>query len=197
MTTTYRVSIELPNGSKFRAAGEVADVREDAEVFYAKLLNVPKPSTATTTTENIVTPLPHTNGNGNGNGGTETAIETQLPLSVDGLDRGTLDRLFSRDKHGTVALRALPSGENAASDALLALIYGADRLSNEQQVSGSRLMKAAVQSGLKSQVDRIDRFLNPYLGQFVTAAGFKKGRRYGLTNPGIRRAEEILSGILG
>jgi hypothetical protein len=57
-------------------------------------------------------------------------------------------------------------------------------------------MKAAQQSGL-NRVERLDRALSPLIGPFVTAAGFKKGRRYGLTNPGIRRAEEILTGILG
>lgn len=61
-------------------------------------------------------------------------------------------------------------------------------------MTGSRLMKAAIQSGL--QVDRIDRTLTSAIGPFVTTAGFKKGRKYGLTNPGIRRAEDILRGIL-
>jgi hypothetical protein len=79
---------------------------------------------------------------------------------------------------------------------MLALIYGASKLANDHQVTGSRLMKAAQQSGL-NRVECVDRALSPLIGPFVTAAGFEKGRRYGLTNPGIRRAEEILTGILG
>lgn len=64
-----------------------------------------------------------------------------------------------------------------------------------RQITGSRLMKAAEQSGLH-QVERIDRALGNEIGQFVTTAGFKRGRKYGLTNPGIRRAEDVLRAIL-
>lgn len=67
-------------------------------------------------------------------------------------------------------------------------------LGGEPQVTGSRLMKAAVQSGL--QIDRIDRTLTTAIGPYVTTAGFKKGRKYGLTNPGVRKAEDILRAIL-
>jgi hypothetical protein len=105
-----------------------------------------------------------------------------------------IDRLFAKDRSGTVLLRALPQGENAESNAMLALIYGSMIVGGEAQVTGSRLMKAAVQSGW--QIERIDRSLASAIGPHVTTAGFKRGRRYGLTNPGIRRAEEILRGIL-
>lgn len=188
----YRMSVELPNGAKFRAQGEVAEVRVDLDRFYERLLHVSIPTTKAAS-----------NNNGASHPTEEVGGDTLVP-AVDeprhrlpeSLDQTILDRLFSKDKNGTVSLRALPHGEDSATDALVALIYGAGRLANEQQVTGSRLMKAAVQSGLH-QVDRIDRSLSPAIGQYVTAAGFKKGRRYGLTNPGIRRAEEILTAILG
>ena len=188
MTDSYRISIETPSGAKFRAAGDASTVREDAERFYALFA-----STTTPTIKQDANGSPHADDAAS-NGATN--IAEQLALVVGGLDQPTLDRLFSKDKHGTVSLRALPRGEGAESDALVALIYGAGRLANEQQVTGSRLMKAAQQSGLH-QVDRIDRSLSVHIGPYVTTAGFKKGRRYGLTNPGIRRAEEILTGILG
>lgn len=183
--TNYRVFVQTPGGAKFRADGDVADVRQDIERFYTLFAATPAgPLDEVTDSHQASIP-----GNG-------ADLEDVTVPSGDGLDQTTLDRLFSKDKNGTVSLRALPRGEKAEANALVALIYGAGRLANEQQVTGSRLMKAAVQSGLH-QVDRIDRSLSTEIGQFVTTAGFKKGRRYGLTNPGIRRAEEILTSILG
>jgi len=187
MTDVYRVYVELPNGGKIRAQGDVSEVRADVETFYSKLLGVPKP-----TAPIINGAVPHNDGTVNGV--TPDVAEASAPM-LDAIEQPVLDRLFSKDRHGTVALRALPRGDNAAGDALIALIYGAGRLANEQQVTGSRLMKAALQSGLK--LDRIDRVLTTEIGPHVTTAGFKKGRRYGLTNPGIRRAEDVLRGILG
>jgi hypothetical protein len=201
MTDTYRLFVELPNGAKFRAHGDADEVRTDLDRFYALLLSVPKPTPNTTTV--------NTNGNGTNHSAQELqdesgdavadAEEPRRARAVlsEGLDSATLDRLFAKDRNGTVSLRALPhDGEKVDADALLALIYGATIIGKEPQVTGSRLMKAATQSGLH-QVDRIDRSLSPHIGQYVTTAGFKKGRRYGLTNPGIRRAEEILTAILG
>jgi hypothetical protein len=188
MTDSFRF-VELPNGAKFRAKGDIAEVRTDLERFYALLNGAPKP-----------TVKPNPNGASHPrdeiSNGETLDVADEVPPVTDALDQPTLDRLFAKDRNGTVSLRALPRGENAESSAMVALIYGAGRIGNEPQVTGSRLKKAAVQSGLH-QVDRIDRSLVTEIGQFVTTAGFKKGRRYGLTNPGIRRAEEILRGILG
>lgn len=194
MTDSYRLFVELPNGAKFRAHGDVAEVRVDLEQFYDRLVNVVKLTTSPTA--NVSPNIIMDDGNTEPIIGAVADMTSQPSLLPEGLDQTTLDRLFAKDKHGTVSLRALPSGDNAEGNALVALIYGANRLANEQQVTGSRLMKAASQSGL-SRVDRIDRFLRAEIGHHVTAAGFKKGRRYGLTNPGIRRAEEILTAILG
>lgn len=198
MTDSYRLTVELPNGAKFRAQGhDPSEVRTDLERFYSLLIAVPAPPTATnaTNTSTITAAVAPESTPSNGNGATDLLGTLNL-APTDGIDQTMLSRLFAKDSHGTVSLRALPHGDSADTDALVALIYGAGRLANEQQVTGSRLMKAATQSGLH-QVERIDRALNPAIGQYVTTAGFKKGRRYGLTNPGIRRAEEILIGILG
>jgi len=190
MTESYRLFVELPNGAKFRAHGDVADVRADADRFYERLIGVP-PSTASPIPP-IDTSAASASGNGRGEHAAITAAE--LEIVADSLSQQMIDRLFARDRSGTVSLRALPQGENAESNALLALIYGSMVMGGDPQVTGSRLMKAAAQSGL--QFDRIDRVLTTAVGPFVTTAGFKKGRRYGLTNPGIKRAEDILRGIL-
>lgn len=187
MTDTYRLFVELPNGAKFRAHGEVDAVRVDAERFYNLLLSVPKPTIAASNG----TTAPQTNSDDEDE--PAPAISAgELPS--ESLSQQMIERLFAKDRTGTVSLRALPQGDGAESNALVALIYGSMMVGSEQQVTGSRLMKAAVQSGL--QIDRIDRSLSSAIGPFVTTAGFKKGRRYGLTNPGIRRAEEILKAIL-
>jgi hypothetical protein len=44
---------------------------------------------------------------------------------------------------------------------MLALIYGASKLANDHQVTGSRLMKAGQQSGL-NRVERVDRALRRF-----------------------------------
>jgi hypothetical protein len=187
-------SIDPNVGARFRAQGAVSDVRVDLDRFYERLLTVPKPVTVERATkESAVAATEIVDGTRADIAG-ETPEQRTAP--TNGFDPALLDRLFSRDKNNTVSLRALPQGETAEADALVALIYGAGKLGNEHQVTGSRLMKAAVQSGLH-RVDRIDRALSSQIGQHVTTAGFKKGRRYGLTNPGIQRAEEILTGILG
>lgn len=192
MTESYRMFVELPNGAKFRAHGAVSDVRTDVERFYELLLSVP--ASTTPTPKN-----PSLNGTTAATPPSDPAEDTEIPGTTpegvaDTLSQQMVDRLFARDRNGTVSLRALPQGENAESNALLALIYGSMVVGGEAQVTGSRLMKAAVQSGL--QLERIDRSLSSAVGPFVTTAGFKKGRKYGLTNPGIRRAEEILKAIL-
>jgi len=74
------------------------------------------------------------------------------------------------------------------------LLYGYDRIKDQHSVTGGTLKKAARQSGI--QLDRVDRLIEPY-GPLVNIAGFKKGRRYGLNNQGIRKAEDLLDQIIG
>jgi hypothetical protein len=189
---TYRVSVELPSGAKFQAEGEIAPVREDLDKFFDKLLNHRPRAQELAPQPEANTLLPAAD-----NGAEPDVVASQAQPPTEALEQSILDRLFAKDKHGTVSLRALPhNGEGAEANAMLALIYGAQVISGEHQVSGSRLKKAAAQSGLH-QVERVDRSLQSQIGQFVTTAGFKKGRRYGLTNPGIRRAQEVLKAILG
>src|SRR5262245_28047131 len=107
MTQDYRMFVELPNGAKFRAQGQTNDVREDALTFYSKLLDVPKPTSAPV--ETSATTSTDTNGNGNGHGETPDVADVVASEMPDaGLP---LDRLFAKDRNGTVSLRALPHGE--------------------------------------------------------------------------------------
>ena len=186
MTDSYKLVIKLPTGGEFSGEGDKEAVREDYERFLEALkclpIQAPPPLPVAPPTE--ATPNFRTYSDGN----------TVLTVAEGGVDRAVMERLFSVDRTGTVSLRALPRSENKHAEALMALLYGHQVLRGEHSVTSGRLMKDARQSGI--QVDRIDRILNTQ-SSFVTAAGFKKGRRYGLNNPGAKRAEEILTEILG
>lgn len=105
-----------------------------------------------------------------------------------------LKRVFLVDpKAGTVSLRVLPQGPNREGDSLILLIYGFAHYFSETAVLGTKLMKAARASGL--QVGRVDRAIGPHSDK-VTVAGLRKGRKYGLNNPGAAYAHRALSEIL-
>jgi hypothetical protein len=101
-----------------------------------------------------------------------------------------LARAFRNDGDGTVSLNALPRTEKKDSDALLALLYGFNFILKKESVLCGDLLTAAKMSGLT--VTRADRLLNGCNG-FVTKAGHKRGAKYGLTNPGIAHAEQIVN----
>ena len=96
---SYRLSVELPNGAKFRAQGEPSDVRVDLDRFYALLVNVSP----------IIKPT--INGNGasdtaaaedtttaaTDNGGDLFGSFTPTQQPTTGLDSQTLDRLFAKN----------------------------------------------------------------------------------------------------
>ncbi len=114
------------------------------------------------------------------------------PVTPGEASQAILDRVFS--KGDPVSLTALPSGDNAAANALLILLYGFLKISGDQTVTGTMLNKAAKKSGVN--IDRLDRAISVYQPEFVLAAGAKKGRRYSLNNRGIMRAEEIIRTIV-
>lgn len=87
-----------------------------------------------------------------------------------------------------VSLRLLPRTECRDADAILLLLYGY-RQQGETDVLSVRIKDSARQSGLNFQ--RIDKALLPNQ-EYVTEGGAKKGKRYGLNNRGINRAEEII-----
>ena len=114
------------------------------------------------------------------------------PRTFTGVPRDVLDRVFREDDG--LSLAALPTTDNAAPDALVALLYGFWKIRGEVSVTGTALMKAARKSGVN--VDRIDRVIGVYIPTFVQAGGVKKARRYQLNNPGNTKAEEIINAIL-
>lgn len=88
----------------------------------------------------------------------------------------------------------LPKGQQKLADGLLLLLYGFRKLKQQEMVLSLDLMKAARQSGI--QLPRLDRTLAKHK-ELVVEGGAGKGKRYGLNNLGITRAEEIMGGLLG
>src|SRR4051812_3206734 len=65
MTDTYRMFVELPNGAKFRAHGEVSAVRVDVERFYELLIGAPTVAQPTISKSNGTGTIPVTGDSGN------------------------------------------------------------------------------------------------------------------------------------
>lgn len=108
------------------------------------------------------------------------------------LARAVLDRVFRQDDGFSLA--ALPRGDNAGPDAILALLYGALKMKGEATVTGTALMRAAKVSGVQN-LGRLDRLMES-ITDFVLVAGVRKAKRYQLNNRGIARAEEVIKGIV-
>ena len=176
MEGPHKLTIKLPNGAEFSAEGTEDSIKEMFKKFE-QLWNQPAPARPAPMmpTEAVVAPVAAAVA--------EAGAESQL-----------MDRLFVTDDYAGVSLLAKPTGDNANGDALIALLYGFAKLLNENSPTAIKLMRAAEKSGVK--VDRLDRVLNNE-SQWITTSGARKGKRYGLNNPGLLHAEEILKSILG
>lgn len=186
MEKPYRLAVKLPAGAEFEAEGNEETVKELFQQFLEAVRMVPTPAPVPATATNKIIPLQDDLE-------LEAGDAMPSPAAMT-IDRVTLDRLFAIDRTGTVSLKALPRGEDRGAEALVALLYGFNVMRGETDVTAVRLMKAARQSGI--QVARLDRTISTQ-ERFINSAGFGKGKRYGLNNPGLNRAQEILLSILG
>jgi hypothetical protein len=175
-TSHSRVRVKYGN-VEFEAEGERADAQYTE--FMALLRTLPSPSVdpAPAPTKAAASqPDPARNGNG-----------SEIPVTQD-----VLSRVF-QVRDGIVSLLARPKGDKMEADALLMLLYGFNALANTPAVTGVTLMEACRQSGV--QLDRIDRVMGTQSG-YVNAGGAKRGRRYSLNNPGMKRAEALIVGLV-
>ncbi len=99
-----------------------------------------------------------------------------------------LDRAFRRDGD-LVSLNVLPQGDNQEIDAIILLLYGRAKLAGATTTIVGTLLNGLKQSGLI--IADLARTVSGSEAH-ITKAGVKRGMRYGLTNPGMRRAEEVL-----
>jgi hypothetical protein len=185
MEKPYRLNVKLPAGGEFEAEGSEETVKELFAQFLDVIRSIPQPAISSQAAAN------QTSQPASADPQAEATITAR---ATSEMDRASLDRLFSMDRTGTVSLRALPRGDERDAEALLALLFGFNALRGDTDVTAVRLMRAAKQSGI--QVERLDRIIGSQ-SQYINSAGFGKGKRYGLNNPGLVRAQEILVSILG
>jgi len=171
MSDTRKVNFTLPNGAAFNAEGSEEYVDKLLDRFQSMLTTAPAPL-----------PPKQTDNSAVNHGG--TVNQESLPM----------DRLFSQDDYYGVALLAMPKTDSSDADGVLALLYGFAVLKKETTVTAIKLQRAAEKSGLDTP--RLGRTISKHAA-FVTESGKGKGKRYGLNNPGMTKAAEILAGILG
>jgi hypothetical protein len=175
---------------EFEAEGAIDDYRESLAQFVALVekvgdrLAAPASGGATAPgTNQTITP-----GTGAINLGGEPPTVEIVPPASAGIGEDTIARLFRRDGDG-ISLLALPKGDDGGADAVIALLYGFNRLLNRSAVTGVTLMKAAKQSGVN--IPRVDTTMAKR-EDYVLAAGARRGRVYSLNNRGVQYAESVL-----
>ncbi len=185
--SNHKLSIKLPNGAEFAAEGSEETIRElftqFTTIVAATKSDMPTKPTDVQPQEKAsaipATQPPAADVNGGG-------------AAPSDIDATTMQRIFV-SAGPNISLRALPKGSDAEASALLALLYGFAKLKNESTVTAARLQIGARQSGV--QIDRMYRIIGRQ-SQYIVESGAGKGKRYGLNNPGLKRAEEIIRGIL-
>ncbi len=177
---THRIKVKLGD-AEFDAEGSPEAVQAQYDAFLAAVAAVPRKTPDSQAQPVVVGAAALATGQATVNG----------VGAVSGVATGIMERVFRQGD--TLSLAALPRGDNAAADAMLALLYAYLRLKNEGSVTGTLLMKSAKKSGVN--IERVDRIMDR-LTDFVLAAGVKKAKRYQLNNPGILRAEAIVNSIL-
>ncbi len=180
METTHRIKIKLGD-AEFDAEGPSDLINAQFSAFLEAVSNAtPKAAPAP------VAPSSDASGDA-ANANSAASVPTAATPNAPSVSGDTLSRVFK--VNDTVSLLATPKTDKPAADALLAILYGYDRMKSISAVTGTTLMKAAKQSGIN--IDRIDRVMGTR-DEFVNFAGVKKGRRYSLNNRGTEEAEKII-----
>jgi hypothetical protein len=193
----YRLTVELPGSGTFDAEGPEAAVRTDYGRFIDALiaLNGSKAGAHTTAGANGHREEPASRETKEDAAPEQTAIPATggSPPWQSPVDEELLRRVYAVN-NGSVSLLVLPRTSQAAADAVMLVIYGFRARVAQPTVGADDLIAAVRQSGVP--LPRLDKVLMPLLGEFVTKAGFKRGSRYGLTNKGLVRIEDLI-GKLG
>lgn len=175
---THRIKVKLGD-AEFDAEGNPEDVKAQYEAFLDLVSSMPKAQTAQPPT------APAHN---------KTFVPGQPNNDPQGIPQDVLERTFR--KGDNLSLAALPSGDDAAKDAMLALLYGYLKLESATTVTGTSLMKSAKISGVDlGKAGRVDRVMAGLMPDYVLAAGVKKAKRYQLNNRGIAKAEAVIKAI--
>jgi hypothetical protein len=174
----HRIKVKLGD-AEFDAEGKPEDVKAQYEAFLALVAALPKVQPPPPPPPNPQPPA---------------FVPGQPNNQPEGVAQEMMDRVFR--KGDNLSLAALPSGDNAAQDAMLALLYGYQKIQNETHVTGTLMMKSAKISGVDlGKVGRVDRVMASLIPDYVLAAGVKKAKRYQLNNRGLAKAENVIKAI--
>jgi hypothetical protein len=181
MAEPFKITVKLPGG-EFSAEGAEESVTAQFKLWMRAMETVAKPPARA---EPPPPPPPPPRGQASQQHGDHGG----------GISRDIISRVYKLDTDKrTVSLGVLPKTDaKRDADALVLILYGFATLLKEEAVLGTRLNAAAKASGV--QRDRVDRVIEAHSDK-LTTAGAKKGKTYGLNNPGKRYAEELLSKIL-
>jgi hypothetical protein len=119
----------------------------------------------------------------------ENTIVTQNPSNQTQIEN--LDRIF-REQGRVISLTAPPNSE---SDAILLVLYGQRHYRKNENPTGSEIVDGMEQSGYR--MVRIDKILKSLADEgAVIITGTHRGKRYRLTNAGLKRAEAVVRDAL-
>ena len=178
-------------GAEFEASGSEQSVNTRFEAFMKFLAQRPAEQEP-----EVVPPEPE-GGAGdkapkaNDNGSVSGDEVVTSPPPDESLD--ALRRRAYRVQGDTLSLNVIPQGKTADLDAVILILYGRRSLMSADYTMVSALIDGLKQSGLPAERISIVVAGNETL---VTKAGVKRGTRYGLTNRGLQRAEEVLRDLL-
>lgn len=118
------------------------------------------------------------------------------PAAAKGSNRALQNLFDVNHKTGIVSLHVRPRGDTANADSIVLLLYGFKELLGQEYVLVTKLAPAVRKSGLP--IVRVDRLLEGHLRDgLVQKGGARKGGKYSLSNTGIAKAKEIVSGLKG
>lgn len=92
-----------------------------------------------------------------------------------------------------MSLKMLPKTDAIKSDAILLILYGHRALLSQPMVSADTIMAGLNVSG--ASVDRVDKALRRNV-EHINVIGSRRGKKYGLTNPGVRHTEGLARTML-
>jgi hypothetical protein len=175
MADHYKMSVKLPGGFEFTAEGP----QESVDAQYKLWLQA------------VEAAQKHPPGvDLNSQGLAAKRHKPQMSADIEEV----VGRVYRLDKDKkTLSLTVLPKTDDAQADALLLLLYGYSHFFHEESVLGGKLMTAANVSGI--QLSRVDKVLERHKDK-LTTAGLRRGRTYGLNNPGKVFAVSLLERIL-
>ncbi|HEX5010661.1 MAG TPA: hypothetical protein VFY71_09680 [Planctomycetota bacterium] len=173
---TYVLNVKL-GGAEFHGEGDKEEVRADYQLWLEALRASGGRGASVNDSIGSAT-----------QGGASASNGESGPRSADD---DLLARVFHRDREGIVSMLVKPKD---VPDQILLMIYGHLRLTSEPFVFAVTLARSLRKSGCP--LDRMDRVLGTHEGTLITKAGAKRGTKYSLTNPGKKRAEELMAQLL-